>query len=199
MLIAVDVDSTLYDTDRCTADILAEAIAKYAGNKGEMDDAARAAVDEYMEQAEGSVPRWFQPKYLIPEAIATLKRYQEEHTDIVYVILTKRDALHKCYEYLFKDTGLTFAAIYQARDYRSKAEACREEGIDILVDDAAENYFDHVGAQERWSDYDTRFILYTKHTTYNSASGQRALEQARYKMTDWAQFPELLETIKKDM
>lgn len=197
--IAVDIDNTIYDTDRCTKDVYDE--ANRALSDMDMDAAYLHSLYARINEKLDANETWFNPKYLIPEAIAAL---QELGTAAELYICTARWVDLKYYDTLFKDTALHFADIIQ-RDkyYGDKACACMRTGIDVLIDDDTDNLLSHYALRRNSAElYKTHFVLYTGHTT-----GDTELSADYYReehkdtvsvMSDWRNFGQIVEQLRKE-
>lgn len=197
--IAVDIDNTIYDTDRCTKDVYDE--ANRALSDMDMDAAYSHSLYARINEKLDANETWFNPKYLIPEAIAAL---QELGTAAELYICTARWVNLKYYDTLFKDTALHFADIIQ-RDkyYGDKACACMRTGIDVLIDDDTDNLLSHYALRRNSIEvYKTHFVLYTGHTT-----GDTELSADYYReehkdtvsvMSDWCNFGQIVEQLRKE-
>lgn len=194
--IAVDIDNTIYDTDRCTKDVYDE--ANRALSDMDMDAAYLHSLYARINEKLDANETWFNPKYLIPEAIAAL---QELGTAAELYICTARWVDLKYYDILFKDTALHFADIIQRNKYYGdKACACMRTGIDVLIDDDTDNLLSHYALRRNSAEmYKTHFVLYTGHTT-----GDTELSADYYReehkdtvsvMSDWCNFEQIIERL----
>lgn len=170
MKIAVDIDNTLYDTDACSLSIL----------KNRSREEAKLLADD--------TSTWFNPEFLIPEAVDALKG---NHT--LYVCTARQTNLSR-YDQLFKDTGLRFERIIQAGDYSNKAQACLRNDIDILVDDNLENLRMHSLLFTIDPMYKTHFVLYLGHTSFDIdyVLGRTGKTNNVSIMTNWNEFNSII-------
>lgn len=199
MLIAIDVDNTLYNTAKCEQDIVDKAHAIYnPEGKYPLSTETFFTIERYVSKIERDPWTYFNPDYLIPEALQALKEFQDTHEDVHYVILTARYMNLKFYERLLKDCGITFEQIIQSNEFAVKSVACRKYGIDVLVDDSIDNYHDHCAALKTESDYRTAFILYTGIVTSSIERTIIAKRDVKYKMNNWEDFSSAMSSIMQD-
>lgn len=157
--LAVDIDNTVYDTDRCESDIYDLVRAKYPRN----DKESFLASLKYEDEIRNKTETWFNPDYLIPEAIRVLQSLSDKAELYICTARYVSDLGH--YTRLFKNTSLNFAGIIQGYDYPNKASACLQNNIDVLVDDDLTNLLHHYQLCSVNESYRTHFIYYTGHTT----------------------------------
>lgn len=183
MRIAVDMDNTLYDTNACSLDLL-----KHLPKDPIVDTSGAKAKST-------EVSTWFNPKYLISEAISAL---QGQHS--LYICTARQTSLEK-YTRLFEGTGLKFEKVFQARDYSNKAKACLHNNIDILVDDSLDNLRMHYMYTKTEPLYKTHFVLYLGNTGFDIDYVLDWLDKvASYNsvsvMTNWSEFNSILKERK---
>lgn len=152
--LAVDIDNTIYDTRRCEKDVCNLAWSKFPD-----DPLARIKYEDEL-SADGNT--WFNPDYLIPEAIRALKSLGDEVR--LYICTARHMNDMSYYTKLLGGTGLTFKGIMQGGDYPGKAQACLKNGIDVLVDDDIHNVSRHKALMRRDSSYNTHFVYYVGHS-----------------------------------
>ena len=149
MRFAVDVDRTIYDTESCVRAMIKDACAMSSS----YEERLKALSDLYTTE-----PKWFDPAYLIPEAVSALRQLSREHE--IY-ICTMRDSDRINYTSLIEALDIPVDGIWQAKDYANKAEACFFNEIDYLIDDGASHLEGHYWLCDNRPDtYKTKFILY---------------------------------------
>lgn len=185
MRIAIDIDKTVYDTEWCIADVhrlIAKEIPATSPKQRynrlkELDDASEV---------------WFNPKYLIPKAIKVLKERQELGDELF--ICTNRHNDEELYLKLFEHTGLKFTRIIQYGYYTTKADACLDESIDIIIDDEMDNIRDHRCMLLREDLYTTHFIAYIGHSTSYYADIVSMSNVSI--MCDWSELSDIIKGLK---
>ena len=191
--LAIDIDNTVYDTDRCESDIYNLVRAKYPTRDKESFLASLKYEDEIRDKTE----TWFNPDYLIPEAIRVLQSLSSKAELYICTARYVSDLGH--YTRLFENTGLNFAGIMQSYDYFNKAEACLQNNIDVIVDDDATNLMYHYYLKARDESYRTHFVYYTGHTTQDTELTRNKYHE-RYAdrvtvMSSWGNFKSILNNL----
>lgn len=197
--IAVDIDNTLYDTERCTQDVYDEANQALSdmGTDAVYTHSLYTRINEKLDAAD----TWFNPKYLISEAIAALKELGNAAE--LYICTARYTDLGK-YDALFADSGLRFAGILQRdKHHGNKAIACMQRNIDMLIDDDTMNLMYHYNLLKgNKGKYKTHFVLYTGCT-----GGDDELHPEYYVkehadtvsvMSDWRNFGQIIERLRKE-
>lgn len=192
MKIAVDVDRTIYDTDRCTADIAKRAWEMYP-SPADAKLRLKAIV-----KGEGDIHNWFDPAYLIPEAVDTLRELSKDNT---VVICTFRQVPPRFYSELLDGTGIKISEIWQSGDYLTKVGYCNNNGCDILIDDDVHNLRDHYNSCRVMPDYKLNFILYTGFAVSDSSlkesSFKENLSNSVYPMHSWSELSRIMSAIEQ--
>lgn len=182
--IAVDIDNTLYNTRQCEIDISEQSRSKFPNR----DNESILARIKYEDEIASATETWFNPHYLIQDAVEVLKSLSGKAK---LFICTARQADWKYYDMLFKDTGLQFTGIIQRDDFPGKAMACLRNNIDFLVDDELRNFLEHRRLKERNPDYKTRFVYYTEYTRRKSLCDADP-EGIALTMQTWKEFLSIL-------
>lgn len=180
--LAVDIDNTIYDTRRCEKDVCNLAWSKFPN-----DPLARI---KYEDELSADDNTWFNPDYLIPEAIRALKFIGDEVE--LYICTARYVTDMGYYTKLLGGTGLTFKGIIQGGDYPGKAQACLKNDIDILVDDDIHNVSQHKALMRRDPSYNTHFVYYVGHSIGYCGDSDKVTV-----MDEWDNFPTILANITK--
>lgn len=197
--IAVDIDNTLYDTERCTQDVYDE--ANKALSDMNTDAVYIHSLYNRVNKKLDAVETWFDPKYLIPDAIAAL---QELGTAAELYICTARWTDLKHYDTLFAGTNLQFVDILQRdKHHGNKAIVCMQRNIDVLIDDDTSNLMHHYNLLKgNKGKYRTHFVLYTGCTTdateLSSAHCIKEHADTVSVMSDWRNFGQIVEQLRKE-
>lgn len=191
--LAIDIDNTVYDTDRCESDIYDLVRAKYPRNDKESFLASLKYEDEIRDKTE----TWFNPDYLIPEAIRVLQSLSSKAELYICTARHVSDIGH--YTRLFENTGLNFEGIIQGYDYPNKASACLQNNIHVLVDDDSTNLMYHYHLCDVNECYKTHFVYYTGHTTQDTEITPNKYHE-RYAdrvtvMSSWDNFESILNNL----
>lgn len=193
MLIALDVDCTLYDTRACEDAIIKEARRQFGMAK---DAATFACSARYYQEKRNDPAVWFNPEYLITDAIAELKRYADEHDDVHYIVVTARNVDKKYYDKLFAGCPLQLEGIYQRDDYAfSKFELCRELSVDALIDDNERLCREYLRSKDRKPAY----VLYTGHNKWELVYFEDIIAKVPYKMNSWRELSRVMQKVRKNI
>lgn len=192
MKIAVDVDRTIYDTDRCTADIAKRAWEMYPDPKD-----AKLRLKAIV-KGEGNIHNWFDPAYLIPEAVDALRELSKDNT---IAICTLRRVPTRFYSELLDKTGIKISEIWQPGGYFTKVGFCNDNGYNILIDDDVNNLRDHYNSCRVLPGYKLNFILYTGFSVADFSlkedSFKENLSDSVYPMHSWSELSGILSVIEQ--
>lgn len=201
MRIAVDVDNTIYDTDKCSL-IAYQQMAKKLGMKvpSTRKEAHKWGYkqNKHMLGLRSNPEIWFNSEYLINEAIMALKEYVNQYTNIELYIMTARSVNLKYYDKLLKGTGLKIKGIIQQCDFSTKVDGCIKYDIDVLVDDNLRNLAEHKEyVKGKGEGYKTKFIHYIGHSEDAQTECIKDDNSSYnvYTMRNWNEFFNIMERI----
>lgn len=203
MKIAIDVDNTIYDTDRCSLELYQAAAKELKLVIPKTREEVRKLgykTDKRIQLLRCEPELWFNSKYLITSALEALKAYIQEKEDVELYILTARSKDLKFYEYMLKDDIKLFKGIIQKCDYAYKTDGCIAYDIDILVDDAQKNLVNHILYTEgKVKGYKTKFIHYIGHSEEAQQKYIEGREKEQinvYTMKHWNEFKEIMQRLE---
>lgn len=206
MRLAFDIDDTIYDT--CNIDKkLRERIEKEIEGREFKDNFERGiSICTITRKYRQEMETWNNPDWVIPEAVKALEDYIEKNPDTELYIVTARYVNNKkWFDTLLSKTKLKVPhnRIFMYDYDLTKAQICMLNNIDILIDDATENFMEHRELVKSNLAYKTNFIWYKNpsrlakrdYMGYNNYRTSKAMKV--HIMKDWTEFEGIMGEIEQ--
>lgn len=182
MNIAFDIDRTIYDTDACYRRAFKTATDEHPFYGLErLGHAEELLIEDRT---------WFNPEFLMPNAIEQLKKLSNIAS--LYVCTARNSPIFR-YGELLADTGLVVKDVLQCSN---KAVECLNNNIDFIIDDDIINLRNHLQYIDVNPYYHTKFILYagpgSSAYCYKQGIINPLTAKNTYVMTDWSEVHDII-------